>query len=27
MKRGSSEPLYEKHMLSLMGIKRLKDKK
>jgi sulfide:quinone oxidoreductase len=27
MKRGSSEPLYEKHMLGLMGIKRLKDKK
>lgn len=25
MKRGSSEPIYEKHTLRLMGIKRLKD--
>jgi sulfide:quinone oxidoreductase len=25
MKRGSSEPIYEKHSLRLLGIKRLKD--
>jgi sulfide:quinone oxidoreductase len=27
MKKGSSEPIYEKHVLKALGIERLKDKK
>jgi hypothetical protein len=27
MKKGSSEPIYEKHVLKALGIERLKEKK